>query len=231
MSTVLIAAGMVERATMTEAEERTLLARGAPGRRAAAAELTRSLRPAPAGRAHEDPARPIWCPTPIWPPRRRSGECSPNAAPTTRWSVRRVGRGGGGDGALRWVVDPLDGTINLPVRDSPVRGQRRLRGRRRHGRRGRSRPESGTSVFAATRSAAGADLERSADHRLRAGRAVDGAGRDRFRLRRRVCAASQAAVVARLLPGRARHPPVRGGGARPRVGGVRDASTRSMSAD
>ncbi len=49
-------------------------------------------------------------------PSGRSGGCSRNFGRTTRSSARRAGAtegtSDGGAGAIRWIVDPLDGTIN-----------------------------------------------------------------------------------------------------------------------
>src|SRR5262249_52726253 len=105
-------AGMVKRAAMTEADERALLAVALLAAEAAAAELI----------ARSD--------------RRRQGvhtksgptDLASDADLAAEAAIRRVlaehrpgdevvgeeggASGGGGDGALRWVVDPLDGTIN-----------------------------------------------------------------------------------------------------------------------
>ena len=57
----------------------------------------------------------------------------------------------------------------------------------------------------------------------------DGDGRDRARLRRRACAAAQAQVLARLAATGARHPSLRQRRARPRLDGVRVATTPTTS--
>ncbi len=49
---------------------------------------------------------------PIATPRPRSSRCCARRGPTTRCSARRAPRRAGSSG-LRWIIDPLDGTVNF----------------------------------------------------------------------------------------------------------------------
>ncbi len=109
-------------------------------------------------------ARPTPCPKPTW---RRSGRArGARRAPPERHGDRR---GGGSDprltSALRWVVDPLDGTVNFLFGIPAVRRQRRVRGRRRRARRRRARPDP-RRVLRGDALGAGRDPERRADRGL-----------------------------------------------------------------
>ena len=95
-------------------------------------------------------ARPTSSPTPTAPPRPRSPACSRAAGPTTACSAEEGTANRDGTTGLRWVVDPLDGDRQLPVRDPAVVREHRLRGRRRHARRRRLRPAA-RELFSAVR--------------------------------------------------------------------------------
>ena len=154
---------------------------------------------------------------PTWPPRRRSAACWPTRRPGD--AILGEEGGASGDGELRWIVDPLDGTINflfgipafavsvacedaagalVGVVLDPVRGER----------------------FAATRS--GPRDARTASRstgstrdELSTALVATGFGYDAG-VRARQAAGGHAAAAPR-----ARHPPRRRGRARPVLGGVR----------
>ena len=76
-------------------------------------------------------------------PRRRAGDrrrARRAAAPTTACSGEEGTANRDGTTGLRWVVDPLDGTVNYLLGDPAVVREHRLRGRRRDARRRRLRP-------------------------------------------------------------------------------------------
>ena len=136
----------------------------------------------------------------------RVGACA-NGAPTTRSSARRGERRE--TASLRWVVDPLDGTINYLYEIPAFAVSVALRGCRRDGR-GR-RPRSGARRGVRRDALGGGHAQRRADRRAR----PPARAPRRWRWSRpdlamtREWRARQAEVVARVLPRRPRHPPGR----------------------
>ena len=201
-----------------------------PGRRSASSSLWRrrpparrqpSSGPGTAGARAGCAARagpPTWSPTRTSRPSRRSGRCSPSAAPTTRSSARRAARPA--TASTRWVVDPLDGTINYLFGIPGVRRQRRLRGRLRHACRRRARPVARRVLRG--HPIGSTDAQRRADSRGRPSRTASGSrwSRPGSATTLRFAPARQH-VVARVLPQRARHPARRRRRARPRLERVR----------